>query len=144
MTRDDLHSAAEKFLREYLSQTGSEPESVQPVSRAPRATHVTVSQTAASDFIKRLRRIRQAEADATNVERYEIEEPQKLILCRRSSRCVSYFYGFKRGLPVFTHDKALATAINTADSDGLASSLLEKHNVETFALPAPELRRGSL
>jgi hypothetical protein len=148
---DDIHATAEQFLREYLSQTGSKPESVQLSSPVTSARHVAASQTAARDFIKHLRETRQAQAQQqaeaeaiTSVERYEIEEPQQVILSRRSPRCVSYFYGFKHGLPIFTHDKALAMVIDAADRDELSRLLHEKHNIETFALPAPELRRGSL
>ena len=146
MIPDDLHTVADKFLRDYLTQTGSIPESVQTASPVPSVAHVTASQAAATDFIKELRKTRQAEADAdaTKAARYELEDPQQVVLSRRTLRCLTYFYGFKRGLPVFTHDKALAMVVNTAESDGLSRSLREKHGVETFALPAPEVRRGSL
>jgi hypothetical protein len=140
----DLHSTAEKFLREYLEQSGSKAEpvlSAQPLS--PSAHQVAVSRAVATDFIKQLRKTRQAEADATNAERYELEDPQQVVLSRRTARSVSYFYGFKRELPVFTHDKALAMVIDAADRDGLCRSL-EIHGIETFALPAPNAKRGSL
>jgi len=150
MKQDDLHTAAEKFLREYLAQSGSIPERVQLSPAAPQTgQHVAGSQSAAREFIKHLREARQAQAQQqaeaiTSVERYEIEEPQQVILSRRSPRCVSYFYGFKHGLPIFTHDRALAMVIDGAKRDELARQLHEKHNIETFVLPAPELRRGSL
>jgi hypothetical protein len=144
---DDLHSAAEKFLREYLEQTGSIPERVQTSLPVPSQARVAASQTAASDFIKHLRETRQqAKQDAgasSKAERYELEEPQQVVLACRNLRCLTYFYGFKRGLPVFTHDKALAMVINTTGSDELAR-LLQKDGIETFALTAPEVRKGSL
>jgi hypothetical protein len=103
----------------------------------------TNSTRSGQDFIKELRKTRQAEA-STKAARYELEDPQQVVLSRQTLRCLTYFYGFKGSLPVFTHDKALAMVVNTADSDGLSRSLREKHGVETFALPAPEVRRGSL
>jgi hypothetical protein len=143
MTHDDLHTVADKFLRDYLTQTGSKPESVQTASPVSSVAHVTASQAAATDFIKELRKTRQAEA-STKAARYELEDPQQVVLSRRTLRCLTYFYGFKRGLPVFTHDKALAMVVNTAESDGLSRSLCEKHGIVTCPMPAPEVRRGSL
>jgi hypothetical protein len=147
---DDLHATAEKFLREYLLQTGSKAEHVELSAAASAARHVSASQ-AAKEFLKaHLKKTRhtqahqQVEAEAiTSVERYEIEEPKQVLLSRRSPRCVSYFCGFKRGLPIFTHDKALAMVIDAANRDELSRLLRERHNIETFVLPAPELRRGS-
>ena len=150
MRDDDIHSAAERFLREYLSQTGSKAQPVELSAAASAARHVSASQAAAKEFLKdHLKKTRQAQRVAeagatTGVERYEIEEPPQVILSRRSARCVSFLYGFKRGLPVFTHDKALALVVEAADRNELARLLREKHNIQTFALPAPELRRSSL
>ena len=141
---DDLHTTAEKFLREYLAQTGSKTEPVLAASpmRCP-ANQIEASKAAATDFIKTFRAARKSEADANKPVRYELEEAQQVLLARKSLRCLTYFYGFKRGLPVFTHDKALAMVINTTGSDELAR-LLQKDGIETFALTAPEVRKGSL
>ena len=38
MHGDDLHVTAEKFLREYLSKTGSKPEPVQSIFGHPRSS----------------------------------------------------------------------------------------------------------
>lgn len=143
MPGDDIHSAAERFLREYLAKTGSKPERVQPASAIPvPARRVAEPHAAAKELIKEhLKKRQQAKTDA---ERYEIEEPQHVILFRRGPRCVSYLYGFKRGLPIFTHDKALALVVEASDRDELARLLRERHGIESFVLPAPELRRGSL
>lgn len=152
MPDDDIHSIAERLIREYLSLTGSKAEHVELSAAASAARHVSASQAAAKEFLKdHLKKTRHAqaqqklEAEAINsVERYEMEEPQQVLLARRNPRCVSYFYGFKRGLPIFTHDKALALVVDAVDRDKLSRLLREKHNIETFVLPVPELRRGSL
>jgi hypothetical protein len=140
---EDIHIAAEKFLKEYLSKTGTKPEPVQPASTLPApARRASEAQAAAKELIREhLKKRHQAKTEA---ERYEIEEPQQVILSRRSPRCVSYLCGFKRGLPVFTHDKTLALVVEAADSDKLSGLLREKHGIGTFVLPVPELRRGSL
>jgi hypothetical protein len=143
MRGDDIHSTAEKFLKEYLSKTGSKPEAVQPSSAvfAP-ARRPAETQAAAKDLIRE--HLKKRRQDRTEAERHEIEEPQRVVLSRRSQRCESYLYGFKRGVPIFTHDKALALVVDPVDSDKLSRLLREKHSLETFVLPAPELRRGSL
>lgn len=140
---DDLHATADRFLREYLLKTGSKPEPVQPSSAIPApARRVAEAHAAAKELIREhLQKRQQAKAEA---ERYEVEEPQQVILSRRNSRCVSYLYGFKRGTPIFTHDKALALVVDAADREQLSRLLRGKHNIETFVMPAPELRRGSL
>lgn len=140
---DDIHSVAERFLREYLSQSGSKAE---PVKLSSAALHpargAAEVQAAAKELIRE--HLKKRRQNKTEAERYEIEEPQQVILSRRSPRCVSFFYGFKHGLPIFTHDKALAMVIDSANRDELSRLLREKHNIETFVLPAPEVRRGSL
>jgi hypothetical protein len=88
--------------------------------------------------------LKQRQQNKTEAERYEIEEPQRVVLSRRTQRCESYLYGFKRGVPIFTHDKALAMVIDADSRDELSRLLREKHNIETCVLPPPELRRGSL
>jgi hypothetical protein len=140
---DDLHVTAEKFLREYLLKTGSKSEAVQPSLATPTpARRVAEAQAAAKALIREhLKKRQRAKIDA---ERYESEEPKQMILFRRNPRCVSYFYGFKRGLPVFAHDKALAMFIDAADRNKLSRLLRERHGIETFILPAPEPRRSSL
>jgi hypothetical protein len=116
---------------------------------ASAARHFSASQAAAKEFLKaHLKKTRHAQRQAetepiTSVDRYEIEEPKQVILSRRGPRCVSYFYGFKRGLPIFTYDKALAMVVNAVDRDKLSHLLRDKHNIETFVLPAPELRRST-
>jgi hypothetical protein len=143
MPGDDIHSAAERFLREYLSKTGSKLEPVRPSLAVPAAVQrVAEAHAAAKELIKE--HLKKRQQVKTEAERYEIEEPQQVILSRRSPRCVSYLYGFKRGLPVFTHDKALAMVVNAADRDELARLLRERHGIESFVLPVPELRRSSL
>lgn len=142
MRGDDIHSTAEKFLKEYLSQTGSKPEPVKLSSAVPAVRNIAESQEAAKDLIRE--HFKKRRQDKTEAERYEIEEPQRVVLSRRSQRCESYLYGFKRGVPIFTHDKALAMVIDAASSGELSRSLREKHHIETFVLSPPELRRGSL
>ncbi len=143
MTRpDSIHATAEAFLREYLSQSGSKPELVKLSSIVPAVRNVAESQAAAKDLIRE--HLKQRQQNNIEAERYELEEPLRVLLSRRNQRCESYFYGFKRGLPIFTHDKALAMVIDAAKSDELSRLLREKHNIDTYVLPAPELRRGSL
>ena len=83
MRDDDIHSAAERFLREYLSQTGSKTQPVELSAAASAARHVSASQAAAKEFLKdHLKKIRLARSPATqaeaitSVERYEVEEPR--------------------------------------------------------------------
>ena len=140
--RDDIHATAEAFLREYLVQSGSKPELVKLSSVVPVVRNVAESQAAAKDLIRE--HLKQRQQNKIEAERYELEEPLRVLLSRRNQRCESYFYGFKRGLPIFTHDKALAKVIDAAHRDRVSRLLWEKYNIQTFVLPAPELRRGSL
>ncbi len=140
--RDDIHATAEAFLREYLVQSGSKPELVKLSSVVPVVRNVAESQAAAKDLIRE--HLKQRQQNKIEAERYELEEPLRVLLSRRNQRCESYFYGFKRGLPIFTHDKALAMVIDAANRDEVSRLLWEKYNIQTFVLPAPELRRGSL
>ena len=82
MPGDDIHTAAEKFLLEYLSHSGSKPEPVQLTSPVSTAPNVVASKAAAEDFIAdHLNKMRQNKRE---VERYAIQEPQRVILSSRS------------------------------------------------------------
>jgi hypothetical protein len=112
---DDLHSTAEKFLREYLAKTGSKTEPVVSAQPALSSVHqVAASKAVAADFIKQLHKSRKEEAEAKS-ERYEVEEPQRVVLARRT-RCLIYFYGFKRGQPVFTYCLNLAVVVDALEA----------------------------
>ena len=138
---DDLHSTAEKFLREYLAQTGSKTEPVVSAQPAPSSAHqVAASKTAATKFIEELHKTRRAQADAQI--RYEVEEPQRVVLARRT-RCLIYFYGFKRGQPVFTYCLNLAVVVDAVEATQV-QTVLKTFEMETFALPAPNADTGSL
>jgi hypothetical protein len=139
--RDDLHAVAETFLREYLAKTGSKPEPVQLASVAPRAARpVAASQAAANKFIEEHLMTQQKKAG----ERYEIEEPQHVVLSRRNSRGVLlYFCGFKRGAALFTFAHHLAQTINLEELPAWQGEL-QKRGIDATPLPAPEMHRGSL
>jgi hypothetical protein len=109
--REDIHSVAEKFLRDHLSKTGSKCEIVRPV--APRAACAVESRSAAEGFLRQHLAARQTQA-----KRYEIEEPQQVILARRSSNVTSYFYGWKAQRPLFVHAQHLALNGGPCDIGG--------------------------
>jgi hypothetical protein len=137
---DDLHSTADKFLREYLAQTGSKAELVQSAAPALSSVHqVAASKAAASEFIRQLNKSRKEEAKS---ERFEIEEPVRLVIARRT-HCTKYFYGFKASKPIFTHCLSLAVIVDAVEATQV-QTVLKTFEMETFVLPAPSGERGSL
>ena len=93
MTRDDIHTTADHFLRAYLSQSGSKPEPVQIASSVSTVPNVAASRAAAKDFIaEHLNKLR---TNKKGIERYAIDEPQRVILSRRIGNVTSHFYGWK-------------------------------------------------
>jgi hypothetical protein len=134
--KQDIHSVAERFLRDHLAKTGSKCETVQPV--VARAVCAVESRSAAEGFLRQHLATRQTEA-----KRYEIEEPQQLSLVRRTGNVTSYFYGWKAQRPLFTHAQHLAQQFEPTESDKQVR-MLQLCNIEVTALPAPETQRGSL
>ena len=69
-SHDDIHSVAERFLREHLANAESQSKTVRTDGQSGEGTD--------------------AEAEPP-----EIEEPEFVILSRRSGNATSYFYGWK-------------------------------------------------
>lgn len=134
--KEDIHAVAERFLRDHLAKTGSKCEAVRPV--VPRATCAVESRSAAEGFLRQHLAARQVET-----KRYEVEAPQKVILAQRSVRSTTFFYGWHHDAAIFTHAQHLAQVIDSKDATKLQESL-KQTGIETFVMPAPEIRRGSL
>jgi len=115
-SHDDIHSVAERFLREHLANAESQSKTVRTDGQSGEGTD--------------------AEAEPP-----EIEEPEFVILSRRSGNATSYFYGWKSQRPLFTYSQHLAQVLESAASEELVRKL-RKAGVEAIVLPAPELRRG--
>jgi hypothetical protein len=89
--KDELREVAERFLREYLTETGSRAEHVHPAT-APKLTadHVEASRAIATKFVKeigtarRLERQAQRQAELDSPARIEIDaNPSLVMLCRQ-------------------------------------------------------------
>jgi hypothetical protein len=141
---DNLHTTAEKFLREYLAQTGSKAFPVISARPASSAQQLAASKAAATDFIKQLHQTRKADAKSAKAssDRFEIEEPQLLVIAQRTN-CTKYLYGFKASKPVFTHCLNLAVIIDSVEGERV-QKVLAACGLETFLLPAPTERGSSL
>jgi hypothetical protein len=133
--QQDIHTVAERFLRDHLAKTGSKCEPVRSV--VPRSACAVESKIAAEGFLRQHLATRQ-----TETKRYEIDESQPMILSRSTTRLAPYFYGFKNGLPVFTHERRLAQIVDSKNANELQSALRER-GVDVTVLPAPETRTGS-
>jgi hypothetical protein len=131
----DIHTVAEKFLRDHLEKTGSRCEAVRPV--VPRTTRAVESTKAAEGFLRQHLATRHTEA-----KRFEIETPEKVILARRGVRSTTFFYGWRRNMAIFTHAQHLAQMIDVARSEELVQ-VLRQCNIEVTVLPAPEMGRES-
>jgi hypothetical protein len=87
---DDLREVAERFLREYLRESGSKAETVQPATRPEVTTdQIEVSHVIAREFVKEIRASRRHEhqvhrqAELDSAARIEIDaNPSLVILCR--------------------------------------------------------------
>jgi hypothetical protein len=133
--KEDIHAVAERFLRDHLAKTGSKCEAVRAV--IPRTVCAVESRGAAEGFLRHLA-TKQVEA-----KRYEIEEPEHVILSRSTTRVAPYFYGFKNGFPVFTHDSRLAQIVDSKDAKELQGALRDR-GIDVTMLPVPETHVGSL
>jgi hypothetical protein len=145
LSQETIHNIAQTFLNEYLAKSGSTSESVQLSSVAHcTARHLSQSQSVAATFVKEHLKKRQINGSKqAETARYETEVPDKLILARRRGNVVSFFYGWKSQRPVFTHAQHLAQVVDPATSEELIR-MLRVTDVDVTALPAPELRKGSL
>jgi hypothetical protein len=133
--RQDIHTVAERFLRDHLAKTGSKCEAVRSV--APRLACTVESRRAAEGFLREHLATRKTEA-----KRFDIEGPEKVILARRGVRSTTFFYGWRRDVAIFTYAQHLAQVIDVARSDELVQ-MLRQCGIEVTALPAPEMRRES-
>jgi hypothetical protein len=133
--QEDIHTVAEKFLRDHLAKTGSRCEVVRSV--VPRSACTVEPRKAAEGFLREHLATRK-----TDAKRFEIEAPEKVILARRGVRSTTFFYGWRRGTAIFTHAQHLAQLIDVARSEELVQ-VLRQCNVEVTVLPAPEMGRES-
>lgn len=132
--QEDIHTIAERFLLDHLAKTGSKCEAVRPV--APRSACAIESRKAAEGFLREL------VTKQTETKRYQIDESQHVILSRSTTRVAPYFYGFKKGFPVFTYDRRLAQMVDSKDAMELQGDLRER-GIEVTISPAPETPTGS-
>jgi hypothetical protein len=133
--QENIHTVAEKFLRDHLAKTGSKCEAVRPI--VTRTACAVESKKAAEGFLREHLTTRQTEA-----KRYQIVAPERVILARRTGNVTCFFYGWKVQRPLFTHAEHLAQVIDIVKSDELVQ-MLRQCNIEVTVLPAPEMGRGS-
>jgi hypothetical protein len=144
--KDDLREVAERFLREYLTESGSKAENVEPATQ-PKLTadHVEASRVIATKFVKeigtarRLERQAQREAEIDKPVRIEIDaSPSLVMLCRQKHPC--WLACPKRNIWAYAKEYALAMASEEAKE--LQKALLAK-GVETILIEAAIQKRAA-
>jgi hypothetical protein len=131
----EINRIAEKFLHQFLQQN--------PQVESPRicCSHTkrdaSYSHEAAEQFLQQVQ-------DSVESDRIEVTEPTSVIILRKG-RPVQFLAGFRHrdSKPVWCYDARLAGAVSADEAEEFVKALRSR-GVETFTMPAPEKRYGSL
>jgi hypothetical protein len=139
---EEVSRIASKFLHEYLRQN---PQAQFHPVQCPSRTHDIGedSEQTAVDFLSRIQQL-QSRGPIDSEQRIEITEPSSVIILRKG-RPVRFLAGFRHrdSKPVWCYDARLAAAVSVHQAEELVKAL-RIQGVETFTMPAPEKRYGSL